>query len=95
MEISRMLTVSTAHISEETNCWLSDCDSFSFPVPIVVYPKEEYGWFIHKIKVRSVNLMDIPKDLAALVRMADALECDWLCLDRDGELVDNLPIYKW
>jgi len=43
LEISKMLTLSTAHIQENTAKFLSDSSNRD----LVVYEKSEYGWFIN------------------------------------------------
>ena len=87
MEINKMLTVSTAHISEET-AELLDKD-----ISIVAYQKGDYGWFIHIHD--DCDEYEIPKDLLKLLMFAKDLNCDWLCLDCDGDILDYLETYDW
>ena len=99
MEISKMLTVSTAHITEGT-AELLDNDRLD----IIVYPKDEYGWFItfeeniancYNSDKNKSNYSYVPKDLLKLLMFAKDLGCDWLCLDRDGDILDYLDTYDW
>ena len=87
MEITKMLTVSTANISMET-AELLDGD-----ISIVVYNKGVYGWFIHIPD--DPEEYDIPQDLLKLMNFAKDLDCEWLCLDRDGEVLDYLETFDW
>lgn len=95
MEISKMITISTAHIRKETADDLGSTMNtryvgwmqwFSY------YDKADYGWFI---PTDYVEFEMLPKDLADCIRFALRHGCDWLCLDCDGEIVDSLPTYEW
>ena len=92
MEISKMLTLSTAHIKRTTADWLDSIQN-----EIVVYPKDEYGWFIYLSTemFEEINLMIVPYDLIVCIQFALDNDCLWLCLDRDGEIVDELDQYNW
>lgn len=43
MEIVKMLTISTAHIKEETSKLFND---FLLPFDVGIYDKGSYGWFL-------------------------------------------------
>ena len=90
-EIDKMLTISTAHITENTVNYL-DGDANN----LVVYPKAEYGWFIY-IDVDGIEevLNMIPSDLAYVISFARKNEFTLLCIDRGGECVSELPKYSW
>ena len=91
LEITNMLTLSTAHIKEETAKMLDagkDC--------ITVFSKGGYGWFIYVDKeVLEENKNSLPNDLLATIQLADENNCNWLCLDCDGEITEALPTYEW
>ena len=108
MGISRMLTVSTAHITKETADFIDEACKDCMSSPLIVYKKAEtmnigngdyytdnYGWFIY-CNVCKPGL-NIPKDLMMLMCFTTDSGCDWLCLDRDGEVLDNpyLAVYEW
>ena len=86
-EIHKMLTLSTGHITKETSNLL-DIDEME----TVVYRKDEYGWFVTCWDLDDDTL---PDDLRACAEYAEKNECDWLCLDCDGPVVDGLPVYHW
>lgn len=96
LEIAKMLTLSTAHITPETAKRLDkfvergersdDLDG------IVAYGKADYGWFIF---VGDAKTRGLPADLKYLVNVAYNNDCLWLCLDRDGDTVDDLISYDW
>ena len=101
MEINKMLTVSTAHITQETAELLDKICKDSTLSSLIVYEKvcrykniqEEYGWFIYC----NVNLADLkaPEDLLNVICFAKDLGCAWLCFDRDGDILDYLETYNW
>lgn len=107
MEISKMLTVSTAHITKGTADFIDEACKDCISSPLIVYKKsanvntkndhftDDYGWFIY-CNVCKPGL-NIPKDLLKIMCFTTDSKCDWLCLDRDGEVLDNpyLDIYEW
>ena len=89
MEIYKMLVMSTGHITKTTSKLLSE-----EAVGIVVYKKDEYGWFVVVSDWRD-NEESIPDDLKTCLAFAEENGCEWLCLDCDGEEYDALPTYSW
>ena len=98
LELCRMLTLSTAHIKEETRDTLFYFDIGNCPYEITVYEKREYGWWIHVPEGwpgRPGEFSKVPEDLAGCITFAAESGCDWLCLDRDGTKTDRLPVFDW
>ena len=104
LEISKVLTISTGHIREETAVMLERVAEryTDLDVP-VVYKKGEYGYIVH-ISEDSFSTEDgeavcghedVPADLRNCMLLAYRNGCDWLCLDRDGALLKNLPVFEW
>lgn len=96
MDITHVLTISTAHITRQTADLLVDADSdvWAWPCCVSVYDKAEYGWWIFAAGA-NVRAKTMPKDLVDCIRLATRHNCDWLCLDCDGEIVPELPQYDW
>lgn len=92
-ECAKMLTVSMAHICEETNEMLMKEAAGEQKTGLTVYDKEGYGYFIYLHVSEAAG--DIPADLAALLCVASALEAEWINLDGDGPLLPFLPEYHW
>ena len=99
MEISKMLTISTAHVSEKTADLLENNK-----LKVVVYNKEDFGWFIHLDEDNLTNYYDsndtesyfyVPEELLKLMKFAQDLGCDWLCLDCDGEELEYFDTFDW
>lgn len=91
LEITKTLTLSTAHITKETATFLD-----SDPDNLIVYKKGEYGWFINiDSEIFEEELTSIPYDLVTLIILAKENECSYLCLDCDGLIVEELPVYEW
>lgn len=104
MELTTMLTISTAHIRQETAQLLAleseKNDNIELPV---VYKKGDFGYFIHVDEDYLVEddegvmipaYAEVPDDLHACILLALENHCGWLCIDRDGSEVD-LPTYEW
>ena len=103
MDISKMLTVSTVHITKETAKFIHNVCKDNNLSRLIVYDKsakysdctERYGWFIYC----NVDLQDlqVPEDLLQVMCFARYNHCDWLCLDRDSEVVASkyLDVYEW
>ena len=95
MDITKVLTISTAHITEETDKKLQD-DSEVNNMCISVYDKAEYGYWIY---INPFDMLvyksNIPEDLRMCMELAQKNDCQWLCLDCDGEEVPGLPTYDW
>jgi hypothetical protein len=97
-EICKMLTLSTAHVSQETAALLDGRQTHYVAEVPVTFAKGDYGWFVHVPDPRDSDPEEEQNwapDLAACIAFARGLGCDWLCLDRDGETVGDLPTYEW
>ena len=95
MDITKVLTISTAHITEETDRKLQD-ESEVNNMCISVYDKAEYGYWIYVDPFDGLMChKNIPEDLLNCIKLARRNDCQWLCLDCDGEVVSELPTYDW
>ena len=94
LEISRTLTISTAHIRSQT-ARMMDMGA----IHAGFYSAGEFGY--HILTVGWEDYSDvmhgdaIPDDLKACVKFAAKHGCDWLCLDTDARTVPDLPVYEW
>ena len=97
MEISKMLTISTAHVKEHTLMLLA-CEPTSNRFPFIgVYPKSGYGYFVYIDKDAFAQVRehdDVPHDLAAVIDFTIEAGCDILCLDCDGGELKELATYE-
>lgn len=91
-----MLTLSTIHITPKTaNIIERDSRVNRYPA-LVIYSKEQYGWFIYfdKSLLRTKKQMnELPEDLRNCIAFAKKNRCDMLCLDGDGPEEPDLPTY--
>ena len=107
LEISNMLTISTAHIKHETRECLDNTDSISGTIDntfyhLNIYNKGEFGWFIYIIpdtkETYNVNMASeliTHPDLTDCIKLAIRHNCNILCFDRDGEIYNNiLPTFE-
>ena len=88
LEISKMLCLSTAHVSRKTS-ELLDLQTDDVPP---AYDKSVYGWFI---SVQETDPPTCPSDLHQLLIFARIRGCQWLMLDRDGPVLSELQIFDW
>lgn len=91
-DITKMVTISTAHIKESTTSFLEE--TLLFPVYqsdyfYMIWIEDDTKHYLKPFKNA------IPNDLWACIMLAHNLGCQWLCLDGDGEIVDELPVYEW
>lgn len=98
-DVMKMLTLSTAHISESTAKALEQ-DPETNELGLAVYPKctgqepdaERFGWFIYLNREIDEGL---PDDLKQALRYARDRDCQILCLDCDGPEEPELNTYDW
>lgn len=89
MELSKMLTLSTVHMSKRTADNLDN---------LISNYKNEYGWIIPVDDDKEYLLEFLeqaPKDLCNIMLFALDNKCNWIHLDSDGEMISGLPTYKW
>lgn len=91
LEISNTLLVSTSHITKDMAQRLENRD-LSIIDTTSVYEKGEYGWWLY---VQTEDDEAWPPELTALMRLARANRCEWLCLDRDGPTIEGMVTYEW
>lgn len=100
MEISKMLTLSTSHVTDKTLKLLdTEASGNNFPC-LGVYKKEEYGYFIYidKDAFHKENgnpNSDMPGDLVTVIAFTLEAGCNILCLDCDGDELVCLPHYEY
>lgn len=96
MEISKMLTLSTSHVTDKTLKLLNtEANGNNFPC-LAVYKKEDYGYFIYIDKDAYIrDHSNMPGDLNTVVSFAIETGCNILCLDCDGEELVCLPHYEY
>lgn len=94
LEFSRMLTISSAHITEKTAEWIDRVGVRS--ADVVIYSKSKYGWLIY-IPEYEADTKELPEDLLAVMDFARKHKVKWLCIDGDGESLEDygLKMYEW
>lgn len=92
--ITKCFEISTAHISEETAAKIQHEVELN-EMMLSVYEKDGYGWWIYLGNIDSMSVWRIPDDLLNLICLAIKNGCDWLCLDRDAEIIEELTTFDW
>lgn len=104
LEITKMLTLSTAHIRPETGKAL-EIEADTNDMGLTVYDKggsgETYGWFIMLTQDateeyrKAANENKLPRDLYNCIALALDMDCEILCLDCDGPVMPYLTQHTW
>ena len=92
MEINKMLSLSTAHVSEKTAHIMENFNIDN----VVIYDKPGYGWFVYvPDKLELEEIQDTcPDDLYACLVFARENDCNWIMFDSDVEPIDELAVYE-
>ena len=97
MEITKMLTLSTAHITQNT-CKRLETDPDDNNLGLSVYKKADYGFFIYlpaEDEKLPSHYNSLPEDLYMCLFFAHELGCEILCFDCDGPIEPFLQTYEW
>lgn len=97
LNIVKMLTVSTNHVTEKTLQALKSegiCDKMQLSVYVkgTANNGPEYGLYID-IVPENLNWDSFPRDLSPLIKLAVDNDCSVLCLDCDGPELEGYEIY--
>ncbi len=107
VEITQMLTLSTAHILPSTDFAFAEllkaqqkdltcCDLDELCIFVKHDGRDNYGYYIYcdRLNLNNELFEKIPDDLKEIVKLARQLECDVICLDTAGPIVPGLPCYE-
>lgn len=89
MEVAKVMQVSARHIKPSTMILLAESSING----LVVYPKEEYGFFV-VANTDDVCLCDVPSELAYLLGVAESQGHYYLELDHDFPVSDKLQVFE-
>ena len=94
LEIDKMLTISSLHVSADTKDLLDQAadDNEEDPMP-PVYEKQGYGWFVACDPDNKEIWDNCPADLVQCMKLVRDNGCFWLCLDADGPRVETLEFF--
>ena len=94
LEIDKVLTISSRHVSADTKDLLDQAadDNEEDPMPSV-YEKQGYGWFVAFNPDNKEIWDNYPADLVQCMKLARDNGCFWLCLDADGPRVETLEFF--
>jgi len=91
LPIVKMMDLSTAHITKETDAYLQEQALADVGPESIVYAKGRWGYIVHI----GEDTASLPDDLASLIKLCQSEGCSWLVLDADGPIVDDLPTWDW
>lgn len=90
--IFKVLDISTRHLAKEDNERLEAAKNG----PTLFYELQEYGWLVFVGEVdENWPEEDWGSDFRNVLKLAQALECDYVRFDRDGREYDELPKFEW
>jgi hypothetical protein len=90
--VRKVLDISTAHIKHST---ASDMDTLGYDLVLIV-ETTSYGWMVYISEGEPpATILEKYPDLALCLKLAQHYDCDWLLLNRDGVIIDELPDYDW
>lgn len=94
LEIDKMLTISSRHVSADTKDLLDQAadDNEEDPMP-PVFEKQGYGWLVACDPDNEETWDNYPADLVQCMKLTRDNGCFWLCLDADGPRVETLEFF--
>lgn len=94
IEISKVLTTSTAHIDKDTALLLTKWGTYGKDESPFSVKSVRYGFYIDIESVDERELDNISSEcLKNLIRFTSAMDCDVLCLDSDATPLSFFPTY--
>ena len=89
-EIRKFLTLSTAHVTNETRLILDETPIKDWPV---FGFNGVFGWVIYVHEEQED--LEIPQELWAVFDYARKNGCDYVMFDADADMIDDLPHFEW
>ena len=89
LEIARMLTVSTAHITG------GDSDVLAEPYGGIVSYSTPHGWLVYTEIFDDPGEDALSPALKKLLALAKNHGCEWVRLDESGPEIEGLEIFEW
>jgi hypothetical protein len=87
----KLLELSTTHLRSETfKAWI---DSDECP-PWLVYPRQEFGFFLDVVGGRETMGGSMPNELRAIIDYAHEHGVSWLLFDVDADPIPALVVFK-
>lgn len=93
-DVRNFVVVSTAHLTEKTARTLDGTPATEWPC--AGGPYGEYGWFVYAHDENcGVGPDSIPDDLFGVMTWGRKHGFDYILLDCDGDLIEDLPSHDW
>lgn len=89
-EIQRVLTLSTAHLSQDVALAMDEEEPQDW-----IYDKLHWGYLVFVPEPGVGFARKIPDCLSAAVQKAQEFGCTHVRFDRDAETLDGLPTFDW
>lgn len=95
METARYLVLSTAHIRCATGKALTRWATDEPPSHPLLVAATHHGWFLGTHHMPPGTADELPEELRAILDLGRELGCDYVLLDSDGPIEENLPTFPW
>lgn len=90
-EIHKILVVSTAHISEETNNILEN----DLNVGFTTYGHFLWNFLHNRAEQDEIILEEWPEEIGDIFKLARKRNCAYILIDSDGPIYEELKEYDW
>ena len=88
-----VLVLSTSHIEQSTSEWLEGEAAAEENATSIDVASSIYGFWMYVHDEWEVD--QYPADLCRVFEFCKEHGFSYLCLDRDGDTVDGLPVFHW
>jgi hypothetical protein len=94
LEIERILTISTGHLTETTRLML-DHPKARNSLGRGPTASSEFGWVFWAELLEDIPFLEelMPKDLLEVLKFTEQQDCAYVRLDADGDQVEGLEYY--
>lgn len=94
LDVRTLVVVGTAHVTEQSAKLLDTIPSEKWPCMGGRYG--DYGWFLYAHEENpGIGKDAIPDDIFAVMTWARQEGFEYALVDRDGDIIDELPVYDW
>jgi len=98
LEIEKVLTLSTAHMTHADSEYLESLECKSEPRPFL-FANYDYGYVVRAPSLKheefEIAFEDTSQEFRDVINFAAKEGCRWVCFDQDGPIIDDLPEFAW
>ncbi len=98
LEIMQVLVASSSHVSKEEAQLFDEFNNIDdrLPESIGALLRWDYGWIFYIGGPNDCgDLTNLSPGLAGVIQLAWNEKLEWVRLDADGPVLENIPTYDW